>query len=277
VNWDRAKNLTILFLCIINIFLASIVFFSGTNYSLSSYRQNTINTLLAKSNISMYTNIIRDYRPLSPILLEPFIFDEEELLKIFFAEADFAYTTQANTNIYNGTNSQLVVYPGRFVYQNTSNEITNINIEDFKDSYLINYFYDIMPNLFLDNIFIDETGFILNYRQKYNNFIIHTNYVNIHLFYKDLLKIEASYSKPIGFNNYEASIISPDNAIFILMNYLNNQYSHVQEEIFINTMDIVFFASAYNPSIAVPHYRFYTSVANNAILINAVTSELFEH
>jgi regulatory protein YycI of two-component signal transduction system YycFG len=274
MDWNKAKNLTILFLCMLNIFLGSILFANATNYVLSQSSQDLIVSLLSKNNITLYTNMIKDYKPMKNILLKPYLFDDTELTKLFFVDTSFESVSTKDGMFYNNDFSQLYVANNYFVYESII-DIDTLDIFQNSDNEFINYFSTIIPNLFLDRIFDDSDGFILKYRQKYNNHIIESNYLNIYVYNDGILKVESNYSEPIFFDDVTQEISSPDQSLFVLMQYLRSQYE--DKDIFVNRIDIVYFDASDDFTLASPHYRFYTSVSNTAILIDAYNSVLVEN
>jgi hypothetical protein len=269
MDWDKAKYLTIIFLFILNLFLGTLVFVNSKKYVLSNADQNAIRTVMSKNNVILYTQILKEYKPMRNLKLSKTPFKNVNLTPLLADESSTSSTLNDESEFLTKTSNS---FEFRKHYNNEL-EFSNKHCLEISN-YYVSKFNLVMPNLFLDRTLNSKEKIVFEYRQKSKNQIIHSNYMIFTFTENEGLKIECHYDSPVYFQNILTEISPPNEALYVVMQYINNVFW--DKKTFINKMDIVYFYENDDGEIAIPYYRFYTSESEHYFLVNAYTSTMNE-
>ncbi len=285
MNWDKAKNLTIVFLLMLNIILGILVYFNSNDYIVTSEEEAAIINVLFQNKISIYDQIPKKYEPLEQLILSPNNFTTDTFVNILFgSNENVKRTLENNKTIFSDDTGKTLTFINNILFFENENGSEKIELsKETAEAVCIGFIKEnarIFPNFEIDT---NETGFIENniykitYRQVYRDNIIYSNYVTFLVTENGIINIEYVYNPPVGFDSKPKDICSPDKVLFILMQHILNTYEN--EAIIIKKLDIVYYQEEINDKNditikTIPCYRFYISESNIPILINATTGNV---
>ncbi len=277
--WDKAKNIVILFLLLINAVLAVLVYTHTDNYTLTSTQLENINKVLSANNVMLYTPVLKEYKPMKAINMLPYSYSNDRLIEIFFTDPEQAKPViEYGRDIFTDKNSRLTVENGIVTYETQPTYSENpLNETDCKS--MCNGFLTansaLFPNFVFDKLWETELGFSLRYIQNYRGELIYSNYILFDIIPGGISRIEFSYSKISGYDDKTREICPADEALFVFMQYFRNNFG--EKEVFIDRMDIVYYQEQVSDETgsalkATPCYRFFVSDITEPFLVDAYST-----
>lgn len=282
MNWDKAKNLTLLFLLVVNLFLGGLIYNAGRKYTLTSAQEDAITAYLARNGVSLYTTIPQQFKPMAAMRIQPSAYDASELAPAFFDG------TENVTPEYNGARATytraaetLTVEGDSFVYENTANRpgfvLTRANAADVCNKFLAKH-ENLFDKYVLDRVEETGNGYTVSYCGKFRNRLLISNTMVFSVTADGIRRITGTYNKPLALSGEAREIISPDEALYKFVKHMN--YVYGDQEILLDSMDIVYYLSetptdSSIPLSAAPYYRFYVFSGEALVLINAYTGVVY--
>jgi hypothetical protein len=268
MNWNKAKNISIYILLILNGVLFLLVYLQNDTYRLNSQQQQTIIGILSDNNISVNTPLVTRFSPMRPILLYNAEYDIP-MFELLFGVDDIEATN--NTVIY--TND---IQPSHS--ENISREAIRLLADGFVRA--------IPPSLdgfapefrFERLIMLDENLFNVSYRQVYGSQILFNNFVSLTYRSDTLLNARIRFSKISGYSGTRHEIYPCDEVLFVFMREMRR--IDPSEIYSINQIDIVYYTNEINqlPYInfeVYPAYRIHIDGIIAPYIIDAYTRTPF--
>jgi hypothetical protein len=272
MEWEKAKNIILLFFILLNLVLAGFIFMENQRYTVSGEQESTIRAVLAQHNISMYTDIIRRFPPMRSLRIAGYYYDEETFLTIFFDDPSLVERVETRYGVgFSLGTAQLWFFQGGFVsYFNPSG--MNGTAEDFIERHFPDFVRDERFNPH------DDEGRRVVYRQVYRGHTIYSNNIEFLVTDDGIIEIDMQFGRVYGFDGPDRDIFAPDEALVTFM-----QRAHVligNQPITIWYMDIVYVLEFDNASDergsihwAIPFYRIFVHGHELPFLINAYTNK----
>ena len=261
---EGAKNIMILMLIVINLTLSGFSLWNSKENSLSQAHVDSIFSVLSKNNISMYTELPRNFKPMKAMKLEPWRFSEEEIFDIFFeGESRIVMSSDDSTDFYTLGYTTLKFEKSENMFYYDAPIVVD-DIDAFCDGFTSRINLK-GSKLVLDNV--SEGGKLVEYRVVYKEFIIYDSFIRLEFSESGLVKIRLSMFTPTGFDGDARSIYSADEALFNLMFRLKSD-SIDDETIKIVKMDVVYCLDETGEEMAqtaTPYYRLYILYGNREI------------
>lgn len=241
MNWGRAKNLCLIFLVLLNIFLFVMINVSAHRYKLDNDSRKTILNLLEQNNIKC-NKIIESFKPKQKLVLSKFDFDKNKIAKIFFGK-NFTF------------DKNIVKTPGKVL------EFTDNGFElDISEKYyekldlLVKKIKEPQANFILDTKINNDSTQTFIYRQKYHSFMIENNFIKFELERGYIKKITYEYKQVENFFGPSYEIVSPD---IILFKFIKSDEVVKKNEVVIDKFDFIYRTTSENfgLSFSVPCYR----------------------
>lgn len=280
MNWDKAKNLTIVFLVILNFFLLGLVYTTGRGYVLTAEQQSAILAVLAGRGVSVNAQIPASHRPMESIRIAPASYDTQTMLDVFFAHlplgSEIIRMTESGQIIFIHTHNaevgqRLTISEAGVLFENFLDDDLIIDVRGFvaRNS-------GVFPGYVFDGQFEDNSLVTITYRQQYRGHLFYSNFVSFTKENGVLTKIQYVHNELLNFDSNPKNILSADEALFA---FLLHPRVQGRPEVVINRMDIVYFqenivGDEETLIKAHPAYRFYIEGDNEAILIDATTGEV---
>lgn len=284
---DKARNITIAFLCLLNavLLICNILFTDNNRYYMTTEQTNNITEVLAQNNISLTGKINRNFSPKSRLEMHPFEYDNEQLKNTFMQDPSGAkLSIENNRQIYRtdwetlaiNINNGYVIYRNRDITPGVpeSDYATNLCREFLKKINLI--YSDFISDMSNDVPYQTDEGLVFEFRQTHKGNIINSNYVIITVGENGISRVEFMCAQVLGFSRDLKSICSADEALFTCMYEIKSIYG--ERKISIDQIDLVYHqleTTKNSTPYATPFYRFYISESIEPILVNAYTNTVY--
>ena len=262
MEWERCKNILLVFFLITNIALGVLIWHENRRYTITSEQEQIIRTIMFRNNISMYDTIIRRHRPMSSLYVGGFYHSQYELTNIFFT-GNVNTTNDGDMLIMEDSTGRLVIYESGFVMFDNFSRFDGMMPNEF--------IYKHFPDFVLDS----SRGERFTFRQVYHDRIIHSNTIDIFVRDNNITHIEMLFGNVIGPTGENQEIFSSALALLAFMQRTRSIFPDTP--IMINRMDLVYFqdygsSDPYGVYLAMPYYRIFIDGNDMPFLINATTN-----
>ena len=286
MDWNKAKNLIIIFLMGLNVVLLLLIFMHSPRHTLAHAQEAAILEVLRANNVAIHAPIPRSYAPMAQMrlfsphydmtALHAFFFDEDAVLTRTTDYEQVVYTDQHNRTLTIFSDG-LVLFDGLFL---SADEFGAATIREVCDALVAAS--ALTPNFIFDHPdphgIATDRGYRLEYRQLFNGQLVFGNFIAFSVTEEGIVQIAYNYASVDGFESNRRSLISPDEALFAFMRHMLNLYG-IEREAVVTHMDIVYHQEE-SPGrdvtvfVAVPCYRFWVEGMENPYLINAYTGRI---
>lgn len=271
MNWAYAKNLCLIFLLLLNIFLFTMINVSTNKYKLNSEQKTAILNLLDKNNIQC-DKIIEVFNPKKQISLLCTECDLDKIAKIFFENEKFT----RNQNFIEGENKILLLTSNGFEYKNLlpSQKFCNQNEILSQCDFLIRKIKHPAANFILDTIKKNKDKLVIEYRQKYCDYVIFDNFIRFTSQNNSINEISYEYRQIGDFFWQSFEILPPD---IILYDFIKNDAVIQNETNVINKFELMYKINDANLNIFIAS-PFYRIIYNNdcEMIFNAFSGNLIK-
>ncbi len=234
MNWFKAKNLILISLVALNILLMVLIYLTNVSYMLTNEQvENLYQVLSSKYDIGIYATIPKKYEPMKEIeVINEGQNTSDFLYEIFFTkEEDVNKLVDEDKIIFQGEDKTLTTQSGDFILS------SNIGLEANRDNILKQLSRTTGDFILYDKYVLDGYTYY-DYRQKFKNQIIYTNYLVFEENQQGKVdKIEGYYAKPIGYIGDTREIVSVD---MVLFNFANFYPKGENDQLFIDAVDLVY-------------------------------------
>ncbi|GHU50771.1 hypothetical protein AGMMS49975_02490 [Clostridia bacterium] len=275
MDWNKAKNLIIIFLAALNVFLfVCNKIYVTDRYYMSNERVRNITEVLEKSEITLDCSFSREFSPKRQLVLGQPRYDHEDLRDMFMKDAKHAKFSMEDSRFVYRTDWETLIInilDGYVSYKNrdiTNNDPDPILSEALCEGFLLKMG---LADFTLDSgePYKTDDGLTFEYRQKYNGYIINSNSAVISVGDNGISSIKYSYAPPTGFSDEKRQICAEDEALLTCMYELQNIYGY--SPLSITKIDLVYLQTEKN--LAVPFYRIYAD--NAPVLVNAYDNTVY--
>ncbi|MDR2899705.1 MAG: hypothetical protein LBU94_05280, partial [Clostridiales bacterium] len=182
MDWERAKNIVIVFFLMINIMLSYLIYQNNRKYTLDAESESTIVELLANNNISLYTRVLSSYEPMRNFELTYKPMDEDRFKAIFFnGQAPVLVDSQEGLKQFELEGMVLRLYENMASFENVAaEEKIELNLDNAKQicDEFITGMGDLGNGFELDIAPYFRGGeIIVEYRQQIDKIVIYNNYI----------------------------------------------------------------------------------------------------
>ncbi|MCC8097844.1 MAG: hypothetical protein LIO44_04690, partial [Eubacterium sp.] len=224
MDWDKAKNYTIILLLILNILLLGLNLRNYTDRGLSGTEVNNITTVLKNNGITVEADIPRSAENLSQLTLSTEGYNLFELVDIFFEpNVSVKRTEEFNVTIFKAGNETLrvngrtVTYSDSELSVQTSEEAESIAAEYMKilDDYFPGFKHELTQSL--------ENGYKIEYNMYYKGDNCFNN-ICIFELGESGMNLRLKYSEPLGFTGIKSEVYGADIILYFFMNNIREMY-----------------------------------------------------
>lgn len=264
MDWDKAKNLTIVFFLLLNILLGVLVYWEENSYIISAEQEKAIVGVLAQNKINLYTRIDREYKPMRRMELGEYDFGGEDFVRQFFDRMEEVLLTEEhNRSVFTQGDAILSIQNEYVHYQNPQGIGKKTDAKpdaaDICETWIKNLK---MGSFQLEGISQEDGRHVLRYLNVYQGHVVQSNFINFVVTDQGIVEIDLSYRPPEGFSGRPQVICSADEALFTFMQQMKNMYG--DRDVFINKMDMAFYVSetgqaAEGKPVAEPCYRIFVA------------------
>lgn len=279
MDWDKAKNLTIVFFILLNILLGVLVYWEDNRYVVTVEQEKAIVSVLAQNRINLYTRILREYKPMRILDMGEYAYGEESFIKNFFGDVgDVVLTEEHNRSVFTRGDARLSILNDYVHYQNPEGTgkkkgpvtepvaicdewIKGLKAGDFQ----------------LDGISQENGRYVLRYLNVYQGYAVQSNYIDFVVTENGIVEINLSYRPPQGFLGRTQVICSADEALFTFMQQMKNLYG--DRDVFISKMDIAYHVNSIGQPgeggrEAEPCYRIFVAGEPLPFLVSGYRNEM---
>ncbi|MDL2248550.1 hypothetical protein LJB89_02520, partial [Tyzzerella sp. OttesenSCG-928-J15] len=246
MEWNRAKDIIIVFLVLLNIMLGSLLGINSQKYKLSIEQEKNIVEVLASNNIGLYCKIINKYEPMKMLELTPSEFDELKMIEAFLGNSNAILSLESEGikryDDYSG-NSVMFIENKVSFESNERDENFIFNTDNAKKicTEYLNKMGDMGKGFELDlGPYNRGEEILLEYRQSINDIVIYDNYFLFAIDEYGLRRVEYSNSLPVGYSANAKEICSSDEALFSFLAAMKRESSDKPQRI-VEKMDLVYF------------------------------------
>lgn len=275
MDWNKAKNYTILFLFILNLLLLFFNISKSKHYILTEEQKGAIYNLLEKNDVDLLSEIPDKFYPSQQLLIDNSDYDTIEIQKIFFDNIyNVKRTKEFDKTILTGENKTVTIQNSMITYsdKNVSNysELTKEQAEQICHSF-ISKIIENSNKIHLDRYVENKNSFIFYYTQDFKDFPYFNNYIMFKIHKNGILKLKFEYNKPLELYGNKIEICSADEALFTFIDEIKKIYD---TPISIDKIDLGYFSSDISNNenstfTAIPHYRIFISENEDPFYINA--------
>jgi regulatory protein YycI of two-component signal transduction system YycFG len=281
MDWEKAKNYTIIFLLLLDLFLGALVLMERDQYVMDAKKTKAIVDLLELNNIHVKTEVPRVYRPMYRLAMSSYTADEGELIEVFFPEMEPERIVYPDKIINQIGNSVLTIQNGfiSFDCPQGMGDLVLLNSEALNDQNavkLTNKFISGMGDNFsrfsFDRVFPIEDGYLIQYYQKFSDYYVFTNFVEFIVTNNGIIRVDCVYSDPLGNIGQEMEICSADEALLNFMQQSKSAYG--DRSMNVTKIDLVYMlqegtAMASDSLKASPYYRIEMENLESPFMISA--------
>jgi len=282
MNWNKAKNIIVCFLLLLNFILVGMVYQENSRYVLSSDREQAIYQLLYQNRIGFYDKLMKEHRPKKQLNMQQYDYNMDELKEVFFKSTSVKRTDEFDKTILKSVpeGELLTLQSGYIHYENSMTADTIAPMESSKAQSLcealLKKWGGEFKNFQLDGLRKTGEGYVLDYCQSYKGVLIYSNFFTFKVSNNGIQDVYGRYSQPVGYESNSREIYFSDEVLFTIIYELKNIYSN-EQGLIINKMDLVYFQDETSTTgdiimNATPYYRFYISGDTQPFLINAYTN-----
>jgi len=284
MNWDKAKNYTILFLALLNVFLGALIVAGRRDYRLDAAQLRDIKAVLDRADIGLNAPIPVSYSPMRQLALARYEYDYDTLIGLFFSRPNEVDRSDGpDKTVFRLDEVVLSVQrDGYITFDDLNGMGEPASFDEDSAKALCDGFVSkmskSMPGLKFDSCVFEQDagGYRIFYRQAYKNTVIYTNFMEFLVTDNGVTQMDCFYDKPLGFSGASMEICSPDVALLDFVKQITGYYGNQEYSVSISRIDIVYnqeggSAQDYESLRATPFYRitFFDGPEQKEIRVNA--------
>ncbi|HCC06958.1 MAG TPA: hypothetical protein DEP72_02150 [Clostridiales bacterium] len=289
MDWSKFKNIAIAIFAVLNIILCVLISEKrNEKYVMQDLQIRRMQTVFAKENAAVYTNIDKEFYPMSMLKLNVNSMNDTEVYKEFLGDTN---------NIKNYIDNEKIVYEKEgkgqvAIYKNglikyinksiiqTDKKIDKEQAKKEANKY-INKLVFLKSNYNYTQLNIIGDEYVLEYNSSYKGNLILSNYVRIHFKQGQISEVDISNYNIRGYTNEQREIASSDEVLINLLYGVKEKYKENAQEMNIMDMDLGYYVDIDNINDyldikAEPYYRIQIN-EKDVYFINAYTNEILEN
>ncbi len=274
------KHYIIILLFLLNIILFIFNITNNQRYIINSNQLSIMDSYLQKSNITLNTELNKNYSPMPKITMKKTIYNTQDLLNIFFQEEINSNSLVVEDIDFNNdfmyNQKSIVITTNNIFFQNL-NQKSNFEYSQENCLKIANYYSTLLSNQYgslnLDLSFKRSNYYLFLYTQSNNKFKNFSNNLYIKVYSEGQVELYLS--------NYDKLEISSQNidiySIFEVLYIFSKEVPQLMdgEEIVIEHIDLGYYLKDKGENISLnfePCYRIFTSNSEIPFFINAYTN-----
>ena len=285
MNWEKAKTLTIIFLLLINVFLAALVYNAGRRYTMSAAQELAIQQYMSRNGVSLYTTIPSSFRPMQVLRMQPSVYSVTDLTIVFFGSTDHVLPIPhfLGGQAFGRGTKRLEIKGSRFTYENAAPNdefvLTRENAIEICEKFVSKH-EKVLGRHVLDRHMIREIrdGFSITFNGKFRDWLVTSNTLIFHVTEGGIAKVFGEYNAPMALSGDAREIIRPEEALYLFVKHMN-YILYDDQKVIVTGMDIVYHlidpvtTDSSIPLNATPCYRFWVRLHSGEaqVMINAYT------
>lgn len=273
MDWNKAKNYTIVLLLILNGVLLGFNIINAFGRRLSNAEVENIITVLENNNISMEAEIPTDAKNLSQLSLEAANYSLFDLVNIFFeTDESIKRTEEFNATIFKAGNRELRVEGDVVSYTDGNLSVSNIEgAREAAEKYM-EKILELFPDFSYEYSMEKDGEYKLKYGMYYKGNNCFNNVCKFN-FDKSGMTLTLRYLSPRGFFGTKSEVYSADVILLAFMNGIRELYP--DESLTVIRLELGYLSRYENDgeaSEAIPYYRIIVAEKSETYYINGYTA-----
>ncbi len=224
MDFNKAKNITILFLVILNVFLLGLNLRSYYTRRLSGDEIDNIKTVLASKGITVSGDIPKDSGDLPQLEIRRESYDLFVLSDIFFGKgAEVSRTEEFDVTIFKSKGKTLRVDGSKLSFSDPNVMISEETDAEKRADIVVNRLNEVFYDFTFEKTISTEDGIKVLYNMYYKNYNCFNSYC-IFTFNDKGMNVEINYAIPTGFSGVKSDVYSADIVLFSFMNEIKDKY-----------------------------------------------------
>lgn len=281
MDWGKAKNYTIIFLIILNLFLLLCNLWFNKRYVLTESQIESIKSILSTRGIELDSEIPVEYKPMIQINLENCVYDTDYLQKIFFdGKDDIKRTSEFEKTILTADDEKVTIFSDYVEFEKEKADFSNGFNEDevlkFCRGY-IDRIGDFYEGFELRCVEKRGTAVVIEYNQLYRGYDIFNNFVIINAEQNGKISIKLKYFPIKNMYGNAVDICSADEALFIFSDKAKEACN--SDKINITNVEKGYYFDDFEKDdsvVSVPYYRIEVAQRDTPFFVNAYNRTLSE-
>ncbi|MCD8089387.1 MAG: two-component system regulatory protein YycI [Clostridiales bacterium] len=272
MDWNTAKNYTIILLLVLNALLLGLNLTKYMNKRLSNTEVGNITTVLSNNGISVEADIPKNSGNLPQLTLGADGYNLFELVDLFFeSNISVKRTEEFNVTIFKAGSKTLRVNAGTITFTDSDTKAYSREEAEKKASGYIEAFGTLFPGFKHELSRELEEGYKIEYNMYYKGKNCFNN-ICIFRFDENGLTIKLKYSEPLGFTGLKSEVCRADVALYSFMNNVKELYPG--ESFTVTEISVGYYAEneqGNSKEEALPYYRIRTAEKDEIYYINGYT------
>ncbi|MCL2854033.1 MAG: hypothetical protein FWE21_00260 [Defluviitaleaceae bacterium] len=274
MNTDRIKNIMIVLLSAAIVAFSVLIVMEGDRYTLTVAMEENVAAVLDRNNMSISTEIVRDFNPRRQLSLEFYDYDLEGIAARFFGDAvpprEFMQNTieyycehtgkimthnnRSGSIFFGVPNGMFVGVCGGDFYKNAASAeaLARTFVEEVLGA-------DVMP--LHSTILTRQGNYVITFFEGYGDYLMFNNQIRVRITDMGVVYVFYSRMQSHGFAGYAQPIFSADEMLITLLAHLRAEGYEKQDHISVIDMQLVYAFDAHaGISRGVPAYFFTISI-----------------
>lgn len=279
MNWNKAKNYTIIFLVLVNIILLVLNFVDSRKTVLNQDDINDLTTVLNNNDIVMSCELPSKFKPMGTLGVESYEYDLIKVQRIFFEDISTVKRSEEfETIIFSKDNSRLQIKNNHLEFSTETGEaVDNIN----KALEIANGYEKklrtITDGFKLKTSNEQEEGYSIIYMKTTSEFTLFSSYVQVDITKEGALRLTMEGLAIQDMSVAKSDIISAPEAVFMTVDNIKKEFKNT----YVNITDVelgYYIATSEEESgvgmSAIPHYRIEVDGGHRVYYVNAYSGSV---
>ncbi|MCD7904147.1 MAG: two-component system regulatory protein YycI [Clostridiales bacterium] len=272
MDWNRAKNYTIILLLVLNGLLLGLNLRNHINKRLSAAEVNNIKTVLENNGIAVEAEIPRASENLSQLTLSGEGYNLFELVNIFFEpNVNVKRTEEFNVTIFKAGSKTLRINGGTIDYTDKDAAAASLEEAEVTAEGYMDIFENLFPGFKKEVEQRLENGYRIEYNMYYKGSRCFNN-ICVFEFNSEGMTLKLKYSEPVGFTGVKSEVYTADVILYSFMNNIREIYP--DEELTISEIALGYYSEYEQEDTeeeALPYYQIRTAEKSECCYINGYT------
>ncbi len=224
MDFNKAKNIIILFLVILNFFLLGLNLKSCAAKRLSGEEIDNIKTVLSSKDINISCDIPKSADELPQLELVRESYDLFGISDIFFGSgADISRTEEFDVTILKSENKILSINGSELSFFDPDVKISSTTEAQERTDALVEDLNRVLYDFTFEKISETDEGIRVSYNMYYKNYNCFNSYC-IFTFNEEGMNADINYAVPTGFSGVKSEVYPADIILFSFMNAIRDKY-----------------------------------------------------
>lgn len=238
MDTSRVKNIMIVLLSVAIVVLSVLIFMEGERYTLTADGEENVIAVLARNQVTVSTEIPRDFRPRRQLNLGFYDYDLEGIAARFFGEIEFGreiapnfveyycdYTGQTMTRQNRGGYIGFAIPEGLLLGDARYGFAKNSASAEALAHTFIEQVLESTPMAWNSTFLTWNGNYVITFFDEHEGYLLFNNQIRVRITEAGIVSAFYSRTTNSGFIGDAGAIFSPDEAMLALLIYLRTTYA----------------------------------------------------